>query len=90
MKVNENFRIRKVGTKSVAVPVGSACRTFKGTVKLNDSARLIWESLLAGDTEDEIIQKMLDRYELTPEHAKASYQAMIERMAEIGAVSLDD
>ncbi len=90
MKINENFRLRKVGAKTVAVPVGSACKKFKGSVKLNDTARFIWESMLAGDSENETIQKMVDNYDVTAEHARASYDAMVEHMAAIGAVTIDD
>lgn len=90
MKVNENFRLRKVGAKTVAVSVGGACKKFKGSVKLNDTARFIWESMFASDSENETIQKMVDNYELTTEHARTSYDAMVEHMAAIGAVTTDD
>ncbi len=90
MKVNENFRLRKVGAKTVAVPVGSACKKFKGSVKLNDTACFIWESMLADDSAEETIQKMVDNYDLTEEHARTSYKSMVEHMAAIGAVTMDD
>ncbi len=90
MKVNRNFVLRKVGGRCVAVPVGSACKNFQGVVKLNATAQLVWESLLAGDAEDQTVQKMLAQYDVTEEHARAAYHAAVERMAEIGALTLDD
>lgn len=86
MKVNKNFVLRKVGNRTVAVPVGSTCKSFKGVIKLNDTACLVWESLLAGDSEDRTVEKMMEQYEVTEEHARSSYRATIERMEEIGVV----
>lgn len=88
MKVNHNFVLREVGDRAVAVPVGSACKMFRGVIKLNSTARLVWESLLAGDNEDQTVAKMLEKYEVTEEHARSSYKAAVERMAEIGAVEI--
>ena len=88
MKVNHNFVLRKVGDRAVAVPVGSACKTFRGVVKLNATAWLVWESLLAGDTEDQTVAKMLERYEVSEEQARSSYRAAVERLSEIGAVEI--
>lgn len=86
MKVNHNFVLRKVGDSAMAVPVGSTCKKFRGVIKLNDTAWLVWESLLAGETEDQTVAKMTEQYEVTEEHARASYRAALERMAEIGAL----
>lgn len=90
MKVNQNFVLRKVGGRCVAVPVGSACKTFQGVVKLNATAQLVWESLLAGDAEDQTVGKMLAQYDVTEERARSAYRAAVERMAEIGALTLDE
>lgn len=90
MNVNRNFVLRKVGGRCVAVPVGSACKTFQGVVKLNATAQLVWESLLAGDSEDQTVAKMLDQYDVTEERARSAYRAAVERMAEIGALTLDE
>lgn len=90
MKVNRNFVLRKVGSRCVAVPAGGACKTFQGVVRLNATAQLVWESLLAGDSEDQTVQKMLAGYDVTEEHARAAYRAAVDRMAEIGAISPDE
>ncbi|MCD7864411.1 MAG: PqqD family protein [Lachnospiraceae bacterium] len=90
MKMNENFVLCKVGKRTVAVPTGSASRRMKGMIKMNSSAALVWESLLAGESEEQTVSRMLEKYDLTEEHAHASYCAVVERMAEIGVLSLDD
>ncbi|MCC8356878.1 MAG: PqqD family protein [Oscillospiraceae bacterium] len=89
MKVNHNFVLRRVGDRSVAVPVGGACRAMQGVVKLNDTAALVWQSLLDGDTEEQTIAKMLAEYDVTDERARAAYHAAVARLAEIGAVTDD-
>lgn len=89
MKVNKNFVLRRVGDRSVAVPVGGVGRGMQGVVKLNDTAALVWQSLLDGETEEQTVRKMLDSYDVTEEHACAAYRAAVDRMAEIGAVTDD-
>ncbi|MCD8119352.1 MAG: PqqD family protein [Lachnospiraceae bacterium] len=89
MKVNRSFVLREVGGQCVAVPVGRSCKTFRGVIKLNDTARLVWESVLAGDSEEQTVSKMLDQYDVTVEHAHSAYRNTVERMREIGAVSED-
>lgn len=73
----------------MAVPVGSACRTFQGVVKLNATAQLVWESLLAGDGEEETVAKLLVAYDVTEDRARAAYRSALEQMAEIGALTED-
>ncbi len=89
MKVNRNFVLRKVGGRCVAVPVGSACRTFHGVVRLNATAQLVWESLLAGDGEAQTVAKLLAAYDVTEDRARAAYRSALNQMAEIGALTED-
>lgn len=73
----------------MAVPVGRACTTFRGVAKLNDTAQLVWESLLAGDGEEQTVARLLDIYDVTEDHARAAYRSAVERMVEIGALTED-
>lgn len=84
MKINKDFILRNVGNKYVAVPVGKTYETFRRFIKMNESAKFIWEELVAGKTDAEIVQEMSARYEITEDHAQSSYRDAIAKMAEAG------
>ncbi len=71
------------------MPVGKACQDFKGAIKLNATAKFIWEAFIAGDSEDEIVAKLVDKYEVTENHARSSCRTVAERMVEIGAMIIN-
>ena len=48
MKLNENFVLKTVAGSTVVMPVGEAVSKINGMIKLNDSAKFIWELLEAG------------------------------------------
>lgn len=89
MKVNNNFVLRKVGESAVVVPVGSACKSFNGAIKLNATAQLIWECIYSGKTERQTVEKLMEQYEVSEDRAIAAYNKMLRQMADIGAVILD-
>ncbi|MCD7922653.1 MAG: PqqD family protein [Clostridiales bacterium] len=84
MKVNKDFILRDMGSKCVAVPIGKTYETFRGFIKMNESAKFICEALAVGKTEDEVVAEMTDRYGISMEHAATSYQKAVVKMMEAG------
>lgn len=58
MKVKEGFILRKVAGKYVVVATGDATKSFHGMVKLNETAKNIWQGLSDGKTVDEITDEL--------------------------------
>ncbi len=87
MKVGKDIILRKVGKTYIAVPVGEACRRFKGVIKLNESAKFIWESISANLTEEETIAAMVERYEITEERAATAYKKTLIKLEEIDVLA---
>ena len=65
------FIKRDVGTQSVIVAVGEASRRFHGMITVNGTGAFIWDLLPAVDTEEEIVDKILEDYEVSREEAEA-------------------
>ncbi|MCD8005368.1 MAG: PqqD family protein [Oscillospiraceae bacterium] len=88
MKIKEGFIIRKVAGKYVVVATGEASKSFHGMVKLNETAKIIWEGLANGKIPDEITDELakLNNAE-TEEDRKKIYddvQSMIKEMQDAG------
>ncbi len=47
---------------------------------LNETATLIWRGLEKGLSKDEIVKQMTARYDVTPEHAAASLDALLRSL----------
>ena len=63
MKVKSGFILRKVGKQYVVAATGEASKNFNGMIRLNATGAFLWEALEKGSTEDELVQKLLDRFE---------------------------
>ena len=48
---------------------------------LNETAMVVWRGLERGQTKPEIVQDLLDRYDVTVEHANASIERLLSALA---------
>ncbi|MCD8153914.1 MAG: PqqD family protein [Clostridiales bacterium] len=91
MRVKEGFVIRKVAGKYVAVATGQASREFHGMVKLNETGKIIWEGLADGRTIDEIVDVLVERYDVKSDEERTcitdDVQEMIKEMTDAGLLT---
>ena len=86
MKIKDGFILREVGGQTLVVATGEASKTFKGMVKLNDTARDIWQWVSEGCEESEIVRRLGETYDVTPELAATDTATMIAQMREAGFI----
>lgn len=84
MKVKEGFVIREIMGQAVVVSTGEASETFSGMIKLNDTGKVIWEGLMEGKSESEIVDFIVSEYDVEKERVQASVHKFIEEMKEKG------
>ena len=63
MKLKQGFVLREVAGQTLVVATGEASKDFHGMIKLNDTGRFIWEQLLAGKSEKEIVDAICAEYD---------------------------
>ena len=63
MKAKYTFEIMEIDDQMMAVPVGEEADELHGILKLNESAAAILELLKEETSEEEIVQKLLEKYE---------------------------
>ena len=63
MKIKKGFVVRTIAGQNVVMSLGEASKIFNGVIKLNDSARFIWDMLVVGAQRDEIINALVAEYE---------------------------
>lgn len=84
MKIKEGFVVREIAGQSFVVALGSANKILNGMIKLNETARLIWDMLEAGAGKEEIVQKIVEEYEVERERVEADYDKLIATLQEAG------
>lgn len=86
MKVKEGFVLREMGAQPIVVSVGSASKIFNGMIKLNDSSVYLWHHLLDGVTEEEMVQALLGKYEVSEEVARADVKEFVDVLSKAGII----
>ena len=82
MKIKPGYMLREVAGCNVVVSIGVETMDFGGMINLNDTGAFLWKLLEKGATEDELLAKMLDEYEVDEETAKQGISAFITKMRE--------
>ena len=82
MKIKPGYMLREVAGCNVVVSIGVETMDFGGMINLNDTGAFLWRLLEKGATEDELLAKMLDEYEVDEVVAKQGINAFITKMRE--------
>ena len=86
MKIKKGFIVRKIGGQNVAVAVGEASKEFNGMIKLNETGKFLWDLLEKGALIDELVEKVLEEYEVDESTARADVEKFVENLKEVGAL----
>ena len=63
MKIKNGFIVKELAGQYVVVALGQASKIFNGIIKLNDSAKFIWDKLAVGAEKEEVVNALLEEYE---------------------------
>ena len=80
MKIKDDFALRKVADSYVVVPVNSLTLDFNGVINLNETGAFLFEQLQKGIEKEELVEKMLDEYDVTREKASADIDLFINKL----------
>ena len=64
MNVRKQLVKRTIAGDVILVPVGDALLELKGLLTLNETGERMWDLLLQCDTEEALVQHMLEEYEV--------------------------
>lgn len=84
MKLNPKFLTHE--TKGEHITVSTTGTKFNGLIRNNPTAAFIVESLKNDTTESEIVDKMLEKYDVDRNTAEKDVASIISQLRRIGAV----
>ena len=86
MKLKEGFILRQVAGTWIILAVGAACVDFNGVLTLNDSGAQLWKLLEAGKTPRELVDALLQEYEVSQSQAQADVDEFLNTLRQAGCL----
>ena len=71
MRIVPGFVIRQIAGEVIAVPAGPAARRLSGLAALNETGHFLFELLQTEQTEESLLQAMLETYDIDADTARA-------------------
>ncbi len=69
MKLKGEFILREVAGEVIVIPVGKTALDFNGMICINSVSEEIWKGLQQGKTKEEILERILEEFEVSHEQA---------------------
>ena len=86
MRIVSGFVLRQIAGETIAIPSGPAARELSGLLALNGSGRLLFDLLQSEQTEQSLVQAMLDTYEIDADTAQADVAEFLEILRQNGVL----
>ena len=86
MKFIDGFEIVHIADEHIAVPVGEQKDCCQGVIVLNEAAAFLLEEMKHEITIDDLIQKLISKYDVDETNAKDDITKMVESLNELGLI----
>lgn len=87
MKIKRGFKLLSVAGEYMVVPLGMQTVNFQAMITLNETGAFLWKTLQEECTEDELIDKLQDCYEVNREKAVGDVKKFLDILNREGLLS---
>ena len=84
MKINKEFVLREIAGEYVIIPTGSTVLEWNGLITVNEVGVTIWNMLQEEVTLDQLVQKILEEYDVDEETARKDTEEFLQNLMESG------
>lgn len=82
MKINKEFILREIAGEYILVPIGDTPLSFNGLITVNDVGAFIWNNIEKSSSEEELLNLILDEYEVDKGSAKEDLDEFLGKLRE--------
>lgn len=82
MKLKNGIVTNTIDGENFAIATGAASNKFNGLIKNNSTAAFVFELLQSEQTEDSIVEAMLEKYDVGEATARADIKELISLLRE--------
>lgn len=86
MRIINGYLLRLIVDTHIVVPVGERVIAFKGMMTLNETGAYIWKCLEDEINYDELLQAILDKYEIEMETAATDLDEFLDKARANGVI----
>jgi hypothetical protein len=90
MRIVSGFVMRQILGETVAIPSGESAHRLSGLIALNGSARTLFELLQTEQTEESLVQGLLEAFEVDRQTACADVAEFIDALRQNGLLIEND
>lgn len=83
MKIKKQLIKRDIAGDTILVPVGKTVYESNGLFVLNEVAAFIWDILLSAETEQQIVDRILEEYDVSQQQAAADTAEFLGKLKEM-------
>lgn len=87
MVKNENYMLKEIAGSYVLLPFGTGAIDFNGVIKLNETAKFLWEKSIGDFSEDDLVEALLKNYEVDESTARKSVLNFINELKNVGCIN---
>ena len=84
MKKKLDFVLREIAGDLLLVPTGKTALDLNGMLTLNEVGGEIWKMLDEVETEEEIVDRLLEDYDVQREELQQDVREFLDRLRELG------
>lgn len=89
MKVDKEFVLREIASDYIIIPTGKTVLDFNGLITVNEVGVSLWNMLQNEVTLDELVEGILDEYDVEESVARKDIEEFLDRLAEGGVLRMD-
>ena len=83
MKINKELVKRDIAGDTILVPVGKTVYDSNGLFVLNELGSFIWDRLPQAETEEELVNAILEEYEVAESVAREDLNKFLAKLREM-------
>ena len=86
MRIKDNYVLRQVADTWCVLPLAEETLNLNGMLTLNDSGAFLWRALEKGGSKEELVEAMLNEYDVTSEQAEADIEEFLDKLRNVGCL----
>lgn len=90
MKVEKNFVLREIAGDYVIIPTGKTVLEFNGLITVNVVGASIWKILQNDVSFEELVQGILEEYDVEESVAREDIQEFLDKMIASGVLAKEE
>lgn len=88
MKIKGEYVLREIAGEYILVPIGNTAMEMNGMITLNEVGVFIWEKLNNKCTIEELLEAILEEFEIDEERARKDLNEFLQQLNEAHLIQM--